>query len=218
MADDIIVRTKEVDRLTKELKGFEKEVGKAFFSAVNRAIDHTLTMTARTVSKHYNIKQADIKAGKGSRSKLPAVTVYVNRPSGQNPGGSVEFVGRTLTLMHFYFSPRKDFPLPTRASREKAVKVKIKRTGGTKKLHTSPPPFVYKFPTNVNTNVWQRDGKRGGKKLYPIVPIWSVSVPQMITNANVADTIIRSAAQMLDERMEHEIIRQMTSIGRKVRG
>ncbi|MGI5839288.1 MAG: phage tail protein [bacterium] len=214
MADDIKVFSKGLERLTKELKGFEKEIGRAFFSAVNRTIDHTLTVTARTVSKTYNIKQADIKAGKGSRSKLPAVTVYVNRPSGQNPGGSVEFVGRTLTLMHFHFSPKKAFPLPKRTSREKTVKVKIKHSGGTKKLHTGPPPFVYKFSTNQNTNVWRRTGK----KLYPIEPIRTVSVPQMITNANVADTIIRSAAQMLDERMEHEIIRQMTSIGRKVRG
>lgn len=214
MADDIKIFSKGLEQLTKELKGFEKEVGKAFLSAVNRTIDHTLTMTARTVSKAYNIKQADIRAGKGSTSKLPAVTVYVKRPTGQSPGGSVEFVGRTLTLMHFHFSPKKAFPLPRRTSREKTVKVKIKRTGGTKKLHTSPPPFVYRFATNQNANVWRRTGK----KLYPIEPIRTASVPQMITNADVADTIIRSAAQMLDERMEHEIIWQMTSIGRKVRG
>ena len=207
-----VIDTRQIDRLAIELRGFEHEIVTASYHAIKRALDSALTVTAREVSKVYNIKAAEVKLPKDAttaaiRNKI--VNIRIKKPSMNDLSSSVEYKGRTLTFTHFGITPQKKM-LPTRV--EQPVKVKVMKTGGFKKLLANPKPFVFKFPTNVKFNVWHRTGR----SFYQIEPIRTLSVPQMITNAEIQSKISQAIETTFNTRLEHEILRSMTSSSRNV--
>lgn len=209
----IVVDTKQIDKLALELKGFEKEVVTAARFALNRTMSHVMTVTGREVSKVYNIKVSEIKLPSNRKEgKTAIVRIFLKMPEPNDLSASIEYSGRTLTMMHFGIKPQEKFPPPKKNTPERPVKVKIKKVGGYKKINTNPKPFVFMFPTNKNLNVWRRTGK----KFYPVEPLRTLSVPQMITNAEIQEKIAKAAEEMLGKRLEHEIIRTMTTTSRKV--
>ena len=114
----INIDTKQIERLAKELKGFEKEVAEATYHALNRTVDHVYTQIGRIVPQSYAIKKKDVtdslKKNKPSRSKLEA---------------SVTSTGHTLSFAHFPYTPKT----PKRSKRsvfETAVMVTIKKSKG----------------------------------------------------------------------------------------
>lgn len=212
----IVVDTKQIDKLALELKGFEQEVATAARYAINRTIDHVMTVTAREVSKVYNIKASEIKLPKEASKKEhknAIVKIFIKAPGPSDLTSHIEYTGRTLTMMHFGIKPQKKFSIPSKISPEVPVKVKIKKSGGYKKLNIDPKPFVFMFPTNKNLNVWHRTGKT----FYPVEPLRTLSVPQMITNEDITKSIAKAAEEMLGNRLEHEIIRIMTSTQKRIR-
>ncbi|TZE81998.1 phage tail protein [Calorimonas adulescens] len=199
----IIVDTKQLDRLTIELKGFEKEVGEAAYHALNRTIDHVITQVGRIVPKEYAIKANDVKESfKGG----------IKRPSKNDLTASITSKGHTLSLAHFPHSPQ----MPPASGRKYKVKATIKR-GSRKLINTEPKPFIAptgaKSPDKVQYNVF----RRLGKERLPITVIRTLSVPQMITNEKVAEQIQKAAQEKLDERLEHEITYRMTSINKNIK-
>lgn len=215
----IIVDTKQLDRLTIELKGFEKEVGEAAYHALNRTIDHVITQVGRIVPKEYAIKAKDVKESfKGG----------IKRPSKNDLTASVTSKGHTLSLAHFPHSPQ----MPPAAGRKYKVKATIKR-GGRKTINTEPKPFIAptgakspdESPDKVQYNVFRRTGafkiaEKGryvGKLREVIMPVYTLSIPQMITNEKVKKQIEKVSQEKLDERLEHEIIYRMTSINKKIK-
>lgn len=202
--DPIIIDTKQIERLAIELKDFEGEVAAATASALNRTIDYTITQVGRIVPKEYAIKASEVKASfKGG----------IKRPSSNSLEASITSTGHTLSLAHFPHSPMA----PPAKKRKYAVKATIKRAGGRKPINTDPKPFVAttgaKSADKVQFNIF----RRLGEKRLPITVIRTLSVPQMITNEKVAEAIQKAANEKMVERLEHEIIYRMTSIGKKIR-
>ncbi len=195
----ILIDTREIDRLVLGLKGFEDEVGEATFHALKRTIEHVKTQTGRIVSKEYSIPQKMVKETfkGGLKTKNSSSGLEVNLLS----------IGRTLTLARFPHSP-----IAPPARKKYKVKVAIKREGGRKVITSSPPPFIAttgaKTLDKIQFNVFRREGK----KRLPIKPLFTLSIPQMITNEKVAERIQEAASKKLAERMEHEIIYRMTKI------
>lgn len=197
----ININTKQIDRLSKELKGFEKEVSKATALALNRTVDHIYTQVGRIIPKAYQIKASEVK---GSLSK--------NKPSQNNLTASVESRGHVLSMAHFPFTP-KTAKRSKRSVLDTAVMVAIKK--GQRVL--SRKGFVAstgaKSPDKVQYNVF----KRTGKGHFPIETIKTLSIPQMITNEKVAEQVQESSQKMLDQRLDHEITRLMTSMDKNIR-
>lgn len=209
----IVVDTRQIDKLAMELRGFEKEVAMAAWSALTRTRYHVITVVGREVAKVYNIKASEIKLPSNQKEKRTSVVkIFIKMPDVDDLSTSIEYTGRTLTMMHFGIKPLEKFGLPTKVTPEMPVKVKIKKRGGYKKIKSNPKPFVFMFPTNKNLNVWHRTGK----KFYPIEPFRTLSVPQMITNADIGDKIAKAAEEMLGKRLVHEIIRVMTTKSTRV--
>lgn len=193
----ITVDTKQIDRLTMELKGFEKEVGESTYHALKRTVDFVATQIGRIVRQHYTIKASDIKD-----------TLIKNYPSKKDLSASVESKGHTLSFYHFTHSPK------TRPATKKKYKVKvtIKRDSGSQEVNTDPKPFIATLDGGIDHIV-----KREGTERKPIVVLRTLSVPQMITNENVGEEIQKAAMEKFNERLEHEIIRNMTSIQKNIR-
>lgn len=198
----INIDTRQLDRLTKELKGFEKEVAQATALALNRTIDYTATQIGRIVPQYYQIKNSEVKA-----------TLSKNKPSKTNLNASITSKGHTLSLAHFPFTP-KTAKRSTRSAFDSAVMVTIKK--GKKVM--SKKGFVAHTGAKSADKIQYNVFKRVGKNRLPIAPIRTLSIPQMITNANVADQVQILAVAKLDERLEHEIIRAMTTISKRVGG
>lgn len=202
MSKGIFVDTKQIDRLVIELKGFDKEVGEATRLALDRTMDHVVTKAGQVVSKLYAIKSGEVKESfKGG----------IKKPSRSNLSASVTSVGHTLSIAHFPHSPNV-------AAKRAIIKVKIKKSEGSKAITTIPKPFIASTGAKTDDKVQFNVFKRIGKHRLPIKVVRTLSVPQMITNENVGNQIQEVATQKLNERLEHEIIRQMTTMQNKIGG
>lgn len=187
MSSNIVIDTSEVNKVVKGLGEFEKQMPGAAISAVNRTLTHVNTRTKRLVANHYRVKISDVKT---------TITLHKARK-----GRLLAFLkseGRRLTLGRFKFGNAK-----------KSVKVKIKKTGGPKKVDTSPQAFSQILSGK------QQIMKRRGKSRYPVDVLRSISIPQMIDSLDVSEEIQKEANKMLSERIEHEIDYRLKKVGAK---
>lgn len=202
MANSIVVDTKHIDRLCIELKGFEKEVGEATRLALNRTMDHVVTKAGQLVSKVYAVKSGEVKESfKGG----------IRKPSISNLSASVTSIGHTLSIAHFPHNPNSPIKKGT-------IKVKIKKSDGYKTINTSPKPFVMTTGAMSDDKVQFNVFKRVGKARLPVKVLRTLSIPQMITAENIGPQIQDAATKKLNERLEHEIIRQMTTMNNRIGG
>lgn len=198
------INTKQVDRLASELKEFPKEVGEATRLALNRTIDHAITKAGQIVPKYYAIKSSEVKASFSGGVKKPTKT---------NLTASVTSVGHTLSFAHFPYTPKT----PKRGGKsvfQNVVMVTIKKNKG-KVMSTKG--FVATTGAKSEEKTQFNVFKRLGNKRLPIAPIRTLSIPQMITAEGVDKQIVDAASSKFEERLEHEIIRQMTAMGNAIR-
>lgn len=198
--DSIVIDTKQLDRLVIELKGFEKQVGEAYYHALNRTLDQVVTHVGRIVPKEYAIKASEVK--KSFRNGF-------RRPSKTKLNASIESKGHTLSLAHFPHSPQR----PKKGKYK--VKATIKR-GSRKTIITNPPAFLAPTGAASEEKTQYNVFRRVGQARLPIKVIRTLSIPQMITNEKVSNDIYEFANEKLADRMEHELIYRMTSIGKKI--
>jgi hypothetical protein len=200
--DTVFVDTKQINSLAVELKRFEREVGEAAYYALDRTIEHVVTKAGQLVSKAYAIKSSEVKdTFKGG----------IKKPSKTNLAASLTSKGYTLSIAHFPHNPK------TPSRRKYKVKATIKRSNGRQTISTEPKPFIATTGAKSEDKTQYNVFRRLGKARLPVTVIRTLSIPQMITNDNIAEKIQQAAQQKLEERLEHEIIRQMTSIEKKIK-
>lgn len=214
-SNTIRIDTKQIERLTVQLKGFEKEVSIAAYHALNRTVDFTVVQVARIVPKEYSIKSSEVKE-----------SLKRKKPEKSDLTASVTSTGHTLSFAHFPFTP-KTAKRSKRSIFDTAVVVSIIKPKG--KI-MSKKGFVAstgaKSEEKTQFNVFKRTGKfsitqKGryrGRFREEIAPIRTLSIPQMITNSGVADKIMDAAQKKLEERLDHEITRAMTELQTKIGG
>lgn len=133
------------------------------------------------------INKAKKRAGKGG--KVGGSGIYVD-------GLSLPYQGNLLTLTHFSMSPR------SRPKKPKPVTAKIKDG----KTATFPSAFLGK--ANGTTLPFQRKGE----SRYPLEVVRTLSVPQMISNEQVAADIEERIAHLAEQRLEHHTKEIINSI------
>jgi len=202
--DSIFADTKKLDRLTFELKGFEKEVATSAYLALDRTIQYTITQVGRIVPQSYAIKAQEVKDSfKGG----------IKKPTKSDLTASITSRGHTLTLAHFPHTPTKPAGKKT-----KYVKVQVKKDSAKRYINIYPQPFVASTGAKSADKIQFNIFRRLGKERLPIEPLRTLSIPQMITNAGASEKIKKIMQDKLEERLEHEIIRSMTSLKEKVEG
>jgi hypothetical protein len=197
----VTIDVSPLNKLAKELKGFEKEIPGAISSALNRTIQHVYTKVGSIVTENYAVKSRDVKdtmknnITKSSKGKLSA---------------SIRSIGHTLSFAHFPYTPRKP-------GTGRYVKVKIKKQSGYKEVKTANRPFIAttgaRSEDKIQFNVFIREGK--ARK--PIMVLRTLLIPQMITNNTTEEKITELANNKLAERVDHEIKYRLDKIQREMR-
>lgn len=182
MSKNTFINDKEIKQIAIKLQQFPKQVPRATASALNRTLDYTATLTKKEVTKMYSIKQKDV-----------GVTLKKKRASKGSLNASIQSKGQTIALTKFPHNPKQYRP------RNKKVKVKVKKQEGYKVIKTSPAAFVQTM--NGGTHIWMREGK----SRTPVRLLRTLSVPQMISNDEVINTIQEKSGEKLHERINHEI-------------
>jgi hypothetical protein len=180
-SENITIDIRSLNRIASGLSNFEREMPGAVASSLNRTVDFMNTRVGKLVSQEYEITAKDVKK-----------TIKKYKASKGNMKAGIKSTGGTLSFSHFKFTPKTP-------GRKAKVKVKIKKKEGYKEIKTDPKAFVQIVRGSLN--VWKRKGSRN----YPIQILRSLSVPQMIQNANVGNVIQIEASRKLEERVQHEI-------------
>lgn len=187
MASKIVIDTSQLNKVVKGLAGLQKQMPGAAINAVNRTLDHVNTKAGRFVTGEYNISVKDVKA-----------TITKHRAGKGRIRAWLKSRSRRLTFSHFRISSSK-----------KAVKVKIKKASGFKKVRTDPAAFVQILDGRKQIM------KRVGKGRFPVEVLRSITVPQMLEAANVSEKIQTEANKKLGERIDHEMDYRLKKAGFK---
>lgn len=181
---ELIVDTEELKKIAVELKAFPNVAPKAMSAALNRTISTVKTDMRREAVASYEVKSSDV-----------AKSISVKKASPSHLSAEAISMGRPIALSHFKFKPKQPMAGKTR----RKVMVKIKKSEGYGEIKRKPPAFVQN--PNGATNIFAREGE----SRLPIKRLYSLSVPQMISNKEVLNRITEKAHATLEKRVEHEI-------------
>jgi IS30 family transposase len=183
-----------LDKAANRIKNFGKVAPKAMAAALNRTISTVKADMKREATAEYEIKSADV-----------AKTLRVKRASAKRLYASAISEGRPVALIHFKVKPKK--PPTKRATGY--VQVKVKKSGGYTALKGERAGFVQNM--NGGINVYQRETK----KHLPVKRLYSLSIPQMISNKEVIARINKKAHETLEKRLEHEVNYRLEKLAKK---
>lgn len=208
----ILVDTKQIKALTMNLKGIEVEATNACYHALKRTMSFFQAETARVVTENYAVKKSEVRA-----------SLKANNPTKNRLEAGFTSTGYTFSMAHFPHTPSVQ-----RGGRYK-VKVAIKKGKKSvfKGLHEASP-YVgrtgAKSEDKTQFNVFQRTGvfaimKKGryeGLRREEIIVPRTLSIPQMISNDNLSERIMKASAETYDKRFEHELNRALEKVRKEV--
>ena len=214
------VGIKNYSKLCKDLKAMNKNAEKAVRSTVSDFKSRAPGWISQAVTEEYTIKKAEVKDSMAGARKAGSVKV------GGISVDNVQLVyeGRELTPTHFKMSPKKPSTVrqkPRRIPGEgtssdsevvmaaplKAQTITVEIHKGQKKTLSgkyAPAPFLAPNGSGEYLPFQRRSERRGD-----IVSIKSTSVPQMIENEKVANSIQEKINEGLQKRLEHNASRAM---------
>lgn len=198
----IQIDTRQIDLLSVELQSFPKQTQTAMYHALKRSLDQTKNEIGRIVPKEYAIKSKEVKE---------SFNGGVNYPTKENLEASLTSTGNRLSFAHFPFTPKT----AVRKGKRAVVKVTIKK---------SRPKVASKVGFTASTGAKSEDKvqfnvfRRLGKERFPISPIRTLSIPQMITAEGMEEKIQSFALEKFEQRLEHEMNRAMDRIQDKMKG
>ena len=149
---------------------------------------------SQEVVKEYNIKKKDVNETK--KGVKNAGKVKVSGVSLDNI--EIHYQGRVMTPTHFSMKPT------SRPAKGKAytVTAQIKKSGGRKVLGSS----VF-LGASGSEGTKQIPFQRVGDARLPIKSVKTLSVPQMITNEKVTESINKRISEELGKRLDHNLRR-----------
>lgn len=173
---------KALSRALTVLDAFGTRGGRAVMRSVNRALTAMKAVAGKAAREQFTVRSV-----KDVKSSLRVSKAAI---SGDVIEGRVESRGTAIPGGHFKFRPRSMNP---------AQNKKGKRLLELEALKGSPQTIARGF-------VWNsRLYRREGRKRLPIQSVAGPSAPQMLSNAKAQERIQQRGAQVLDERLKHEI-------------
>lgn len=188
---EVEIDAKQLQKVAVELSEIPKVAPKAMASALNRTIATVKTDMKREAVAAYEIKGADVMK-----------TLRVRKASPSNLRAEASSIGQPVALIHFKVKPRNP---PTKQTK-KQLQVKIKKSAGFQTIKMKPSAFVQSV--KGANNVFARTGKNR----LPIKRLYSLSIPQMISNDGVIQKITEKANETLEKRVQHEIEYRLNKI------
>ncbi|MFD0710632.1 phage tail protein [Paenibacillus sp. GCM10027626] len=180
----ISIDSKQIKQATIGLNFVQKNIPKAFGSALNRVGQQVKTAASKEIRKTYDIKASDVKKyGNIKVTKTESSTLQLLLTS----------KGPNIPLIRFKTRPSKP---PKR--RPNVLNASVKRSGGK----AIPGAFVAGMKSG-HIGVF----KRVSKKRNPIKELYGPAVPIMLGDDGVAESLNRVASEGMNKRLDHEINR-----------
>lgn len=188
MAEKLIeIDGKELFKVIEKLQKYPKEIRPAIASAVNKTLDSTVTQIKKEVASEYTVKQKDIaKAIEKKRAKVNNLSAMAIAEGGQ------------VALYKFQHTPTAP---PPKQRYKQPVKVKVKKSGGKVVVRNKAKNKAFIQPMNSANMIFARKGK----KRYPIEKLFSLSVPQMISDKNDS----KGSIQRIKARTEEMLVKKI---------
>lgn len=197
----LTIQAKDLDRLAAQLAKNANQAKKALTATGSDMKKRVPGWAGTAVTEVYNIKKQEVTPTKTGKPKKKAGTIRVEGATVSSV--EITYTGRTLTPTHFGMRPKT----LTKSAKGKRRRKKSPVTAEIKKGQRK----------SLGSNVFlgsNRGGgyipfKRSGRKAYPIESVKTVSLPQMIDNPNVRETLTEKINKGLEERLEHNIRRYL---------
>ncbi len=221
------IDTSPLERLSKELKGFDKEMGKAATLAVKDTLNRTKAKIPRIVMKEYAIERAEVL-------ETSKVSVRAGKGFPKIPETSITFRGHKLTLARFTENPNVTGMSKAPSRQPESIVVKVKHSTGSMALKRVKGRAPFIGPTGANLTkpfkiqaiIFRRTGEakrmptrgryKGKAKREPVEALRSTSIPQMIRNPRVYPQIKKFADETMQKRVERHITKALEEIRKKV--
>lgn len=159
--------------------GKGKVVQKINVRAMNRAITAARAEVSKEVRKKYMVSAKAVKK-----------TLTIKKANFSNTSGKVISKGSPLSLKSFSVHASK-----------RGISVKVRKNGKRKVIKSA-------FYTKSTRSSWTGYVIRTeGSHRYPIKPMYSLSIPQMINNDDIKKAMEERATKVFSERLNHEIDR-----------
>lgn len=210
--------------LREQLQGMDEAAERAVKRTVSDFKSRAPGWIGSAVTEHYGIKKSDVKdaiTGTKKAGKINIGGVAVDNVA-------IEYSGRPLTPTHFKMKPTR---VP--AKREKEYKrvpgAGVGEGGSDVAMVKAPAPYSITAEIKKGKRVTIGDGKaflgtnkgtgvipfqRSGDGRTPIKSVKTLSVPQMITNPDVAEQIQKNIDEGLTSRLQHHVEQELKKRGK----
>ena len=192
------IKTLHLDETLKQFSQQKKQAEKVLVATGRDMKARVPGWAADEVRKVYNIQKKEITPKKGSPKKM-AGRIFVKGKLLSDV--AIAYSGRTLTPVHFGMRPKALTKGKGKRRKRKPITVEIKK-GQRKSL--GPSVFL-----GSNRGGGYIPFKRTGAKRYPIESVKTLSLPQMVDNPTVNESINTKIDTEMAKRLEHNIQRFM---------
>ena len=202
----------------EDLKAMNKDAEKAIQRTVSDFKSRAPAWVSAAVTEEYTIKKSDVK-GAFTGAKKMAGSIRVSGVQVDNIG--LEYSGRPLTPTHFKMKPKK--PSVKRLKETRAIPGQ--NIGGDMDVASVHPIAPYTVTAEIHKGQSKSLGpsvflatnggegyipfQRSSEDRMPIESIKTVSIPQMITNEKVAESIQTNIEEGMTKRLEHHVQQAM---------
>lgn len=191
---DISTVTKAFEKVSNAVEGshvvFERTLKDMYSRAPGKV--------ASAVTSIYGIKKGEINCKKG-QPRTAAGTIRAT--GGEIASFELVYSGRVLTPLHFGMTPK------ARPDKKKyKVKSKIKKTA---KVHTAPAGGGVFLAPAGSAGTQQIPWVRNSDDRLDISPIKTLSLPQMVDNADVREVIGAELGELLQKRFDNHLNQYM---------
>lgn len=181
------VRVHGVEDIKRLYNTSSEKAGKVLWFAITRAATAAKTQASKATIKKYYVKSESVKNSlKISKKNTRAITANLRSE------------GNVIPLILFDTSPKAE------TKNNQKVFARVMRKGGKKFV---PGAFIVRGKKSNELQVVRRIGK----DRRPLEVLYGPSIPQMIGNEKIMDSIILCANETLEKRLDHEL-------GRLLRG
>lgn len=198
------IKANGIKAVAKQLEKNAKAAQKVLVATGNDMRRRVPGKVADEVRTIYNIKKSDVMPAKKGDGTRRAGRIQVRGTTVSNV--QIVYTGRTLSVARFSMTPKVPKVKGVKVHKRKPVKAQIKK--GAKKP-VSHRAFVASTGASSRDKMQYIAFKRVGKERYPITPVRTLSVPQMIGNKKVNQRIAEDVNQLLESRLEHNLKRFM---------
>jgi hypothetical protein len=164
----------------------EKQARLVASRAVNRAMVAGKTEAARRLSAEYTVLRRQVNE-----------KVTTSKASSNRIEAAVTWRGGSLNLADFRVSPGKPQP-----SKRPILRATVARGAGAQEYKGA-----FLIHTRRGVQAFRRVANNDGR--YPVTGVWGPSIPQLLGGQNIRDAVEVRARAVLNDRIEHEINREL---------